>query len=146
MVKIAIGSDHRGFELKQYLVSLKEIGDHKILWVDGGSENDDRTDYPLYAQEVAAMVRRGDVDRGILLCGTGVGMSIAANRFKGVFAALVWCEEVARRSRREDGSNVLVLPADYLDQEQAVILILAWLDSEFLGGHYEKRLYQIDKF
>lgn len=146
MEKIAIGSDHRGYEIKRALTSLKEIGDHAIVWVDVGSETSERSDYPLYAQKVAKLVQKGEVNSGVLLCGTGVGMAIAANRFKKIFAALVWNEDVARRSKREDGSNILVLPADYLDNSQAVILILAWLDSEFLGGRYKERLKQIDSF
>ncbi|HBR70343.1 TPA: ribose-5-phosphate isomerase [Candidatus Dependentiae bacterium] len=146
MKKIAIGSDHRGYEIKRYLVSLDHIGDHKISWIDVGTSHNERTDYPQYAEKVVRFVQKHDVDCGILLCGTGIGMSIAANRFKGIFAALVWNEEVARRSKREDGSNVLVLPADYLDNEQALILVLAWLDSEFLGGHYAERLRQVESF
>jgi len=146
MTKIAIAADHHGYNIKEYLVLLNNIGDHEVLWIDSGTFNKERADYPSYAEKVARLVQNHEVDCGLLLCGTGIGMSIAANRFKKIFAALVWCEEVARRSKREDNSNILVLPADYLDNEQALILVLAWLDSEFLEGHYVKRLEQIESF
>jgi len=144
--KIVIGTDHHGFNIKQYLMNLKNIGKHEILWIDVGANSDERVDYPLYAQRAVKVLQKQAADVGILLCGTGVGMSMAANRFKGMFAALSWNQEIARRSKEEDGANILVLPADYLDNTQAVLIIQAWLDAEFLGGHYQKRLEQLDSF
>ena len=146
MKKIVIGSDHRGFYLKQHLIGLKNIGEHEISWVSVGADSDEKTDYPLYAKKAVEKMRKKEADCGVLLCGTGVGMSIAANRFKGIFAALSWNEEIARRSKKEDGANVLVLPAGYLNNLQAVSIIQAWLDAEFLGGNYQNRLKQIDSF
>ena len=145
-MKLVIGTDHRGFNIKQYLVSLKKIGLHEISWLDIGTDNEERVDYPLYAERAANSLLKNEVNGGVLLCGTGVGMSIATNRFDGIYAALVWNENVASRAKKEDGANILVLPADYLDNARAVSLIQSWLDADFLGGHYQDRLNQIDSF
>lgn len=146
MKKIVIGTDHRGFYLKQHLTGLTHIGCHEISWVDVGAYVDEKADYPIYARKAVQILQKKEADLGLLLCGTGVGMSIAANRFKGVFAALSWNEDIARRSKKEDGANVLVLPADYLDNEQTVSIVQAWLDAEFLDGNYQKRLELINSF
>jgi len=146
MKKIVIGTDHHGYNIKQYLISLKNIGEHKVLWVDVGADDDKQADYPLYAQKAVKTLQKKDADVGILLCGTGVGMSIAANRFRGIYAALSWNEDIARRSKKEDSANILVLPSDYLDNSKAFSIILSWLDATFLGGDYQKRLEQLDSF
>ncbi|MDP3888986.1 MAG: RpiB/LacA/LacB family sugar-phosphate isomerase, partial [bacterium] len=101
-------------------------------------------DYPLFACVVAQMIQKKEVDRGILICGSGIGMAVAANRFKGVYAGLVWNEEIARVSRKHDKVNVLVLPSDFISPQEAVILVNAWLETEFLGGRYQDRIHMID--
>lgn len=144
MKKIVIGADHRGFALKNFLVMQRSIGDCAIQWIDVGTDSTERTDYPLFAFKAVKKILANDAELGILICATGVGMSIAANRFKGVYAALAWNEDIARHARAHNNANILVLPADYLSSEQALALITAWLDTEFLGGHYASRLRDLD--
>ncbi|HJM68464.1 MAG TPA: RpiB/LacA/LacB family sugar-phosphate isomerase [Candidatus Babeliales bacterium] len=135
-MKIGIGADHRGYELKKYLIEA--LSD--IEWFDVGTGSDDRTDYPLYVPPVIDALKKGSIDCGILICGSGVGMSIVANRYKGIYAALVWNEKVAVQSKEHDNSNVLVLPSDYITSDQARDIVSAWLKAKFMGGRYQERL------
>ncbi|MBU1008201.1 RpiB/LacA/LacB family sugar-phosphate isomerase [Candidatus Dependentiae bacterium] len=140
-MKIIIGSDHRGYALKE---QLKEAFS-QIEWVDVGTTNgDDRADYPVVTKSVCKKILEGESDRGILICGSGIGVSIAANRFPKIYAALCWSPEVATVAREHDGANVLALPADFLDGDRAVATVQAWLDALFAGGRYQKRLDMID--
>lgn len=139
-MKIAIGSDHRGFLQKQFLIESLQFA----TWVDVGCFSQERCDFPFFAQDVAFKVQNKEVDAGILLCGTGIGMSIAANRFKGVYAALVWNVEVARLSKEHNNANVLVLPSDMLSQDQIKQMVFAWQQAVFLGGRYQERIGMID--
>ncbi len=140
-MKIAIGADHRGFSHKEFI--KQAIAD--VEWIDVGADNDERSDYPLFAHKVAQSIVDGVVQFGILLCGTGVGMAMTANRYNGVYAALVWNDEVARQSRSHDNANVLVLPSDFVSQQQSISMIHSWLNAEFLGGRYSERVKMIDK-
>lgn len=142
-MKIAIGSDHRGFALKMAL--MKSFNDSSVTWVDAGCHSKERCDYPLFAQTVAEQVQNKTVDAGILLCGSGIGMSIAANRFKHVYAALAWNVEIARLSKAHDNANILVLPADFVSEQEAVAMVNAWKAASFLGDRYQERLSLIDK-
>jgi|SRR3989338_5545918 len=139
-MRIGIGADHRGYELKQYLIKTLDT----IKWFDAGADSDERTDYPLYVPPVIDALKKGSIDYGILICGSGVGMSIAANRYKGVYAALVWNEKVAVQSKTGDNSNILVLPSDYITQDQARDMVLAWLKAKFMGGRYQDRLMLLE--
>ncbi len=141
-MKIAIGSDHRGFALKNAL--MQSLNDGSVLWVDKGCHSDERCDYPLFAQTVAQQVQSSTVDAGILICGSGIGMSIAANRLKNVYAALVWNVEVASLSKEHDNANILILPADFVSEQEAVACVDAWRGASFLGGRHEERLSLID--
>lgn len=141
---IAIGADHRGYAAKQILLGQAEVDGIIIEWVDCGTDSDERTDYPIYAQRVCHRVQESETDFGVLVCGTGVGMAIAANRFFGIYAALVWNAEIARRSREEDKANVLVLPADYLEHDEIMHCLKAWLSAEFIESRYGKRIDMID--
>ncbi len=141
-MKISIGADHRGFKLKQAIV--EHFGD--VEWLDVGTHDEQRTDYPLYAQRVCKAISDGGAQAGILICGSGVGVSIAANRFKGIYAALCWNADVARLAKEHDGANVLVLPSDFVTSEQAFEMIKAWRDAVFKGGRYQERLEMMDKF
>ena len=138
-MKIAIGADHRGYELKQFLIEVPDIE-----WVDVGTDSDERTDYPLYVPPVVDALYAKTVDYGVLICGTGVGMSIVANRYKHIYAALAWNVDVARLSKEDDNSNVLVLPADFVTQDQARDMLSAWLEAKFKSGEYEDRLALFD--
>ncbi len=138
-MKIAIGTDHHGVTLKNYI--MHTLTD--VHWIDKGAFDQERTDYPIYAHAVVHALLDKQVDAGILLCGSGVGMSIAANRFEGIYAALVWNEDVARLSKEHDNANVIVLPADFIQAEEAVAMIRAWKKSCFLGGRYQERVAMI---
>lgn len=145
-MKLAIGTDHRGFEHKNFLKKNLVIANQSIEWVDVGANTAERSDYPVYAHELCRLVREGKADLGILLCGSGVGMAIAANRFRGIYAALAWNEAVAKQSREDDNANVLVLPADFISPEQAVSMTAVWLQATFHGGRYQKRIEMLDLY
>ncbi len=139
-MKISIGADHRGFLLKQAII--KRLLD--ISWLDVGTDSTARTDYPIYAQRVCRDLTEKKADLGILICGSGVGICIAANRYKGIYAALCWNSDVARMAKEDDGANVLVLPADFISEQEAFAIINAWLKASFKAGVYQKRLALID--
>jgi ribose 5-phosphate isomerase B len=146
MKRIVIGADHRGVALKNFLLEQRVIGDHVVQWLDVGTTNVERTDYPLYAFKAVKKLQAHEADYGVLICASGVGMSIAANRFKHIYAALAWCEDVARHARLHDNANILVLPAAYVTNEEARAMVGVWLQTEFLGGHYATRLRDLDQF
>ncbi len=140
--RIPIGADHAGFELKERLV--KELEALGYEPEDVGTHSTASTDYPDYAHQVADQVARGEVQRGVLLCGTGLGMSYAANRHHGVRAAVAWNPEVAKLSREHNDANVLVLPARFLTQGQSVDILRAWLETPFDGGRHTRRIAKIE--
>lgn len=141
---LAIGSDHRGFEQKEYIKAQFRVADAWVTWLDQGAYNDERSDYPIFAQKVAQAVQKGDALGGVLLCGTGAGMAIVANRFGGIYAGLVWNEQTARMAKEHDNVNVLVLPSDFITPEQALEYVLVWFHATFIAGEYQKRLDLID--
>lgn len=144
-MKIAIGADHHGFAGKEYIKQHVRIKNDPIEWIDVGTFDEERTDYPIFAQKVCQATLEGQADKGILLCGTGIGMSIAANRFENIYAGLAWNEEVARLSREDDNTNILVLPSDYVSNELMVTMVQAWLSAAFNGGRHQERIAMIDK-
>ncbi len=139
-MKISIGADHRGYALKQ------AIQEHfsAIDWLDIGAHDATRSDYPSYAAAVTSNVAQHRTDAGILLCGSGIGMSIAANRHKGIYAGLCWSPAVATVAKEDDGINVLIMPADFLQPAEAYAIINAWLAAEFKSGRYQERLATLD--
>ena len=140
--KIPIGADHAGFPLKQRLVAeLKKLGYDPI---DVGTNSPDSTDYPDYAHPVARQVEAGEAKRGVLLCGTGLGMSYAANRHHGVRAAVAWTPEIAELARQHNDANVLVLPARFVSEEEGVAILKKWLDTPFEGGRHQRRVDKIE--
>jgi len=139
-MKITIGSDHRGYELKKNII--EHFGD--IEWLDMGADSVDRTDYPIYAKKACDTLLENNADFGILLCGSGVGMSIAANRFKGIYAALCWNEEVARMAKEDDNANILIIPVDFVQQDQVFKMVKTWLSTQFKDGRHQARLAMID--
>jgi ribose 5-phosphate isomerase B len=139
---IPIGADHAGFELKERLKrELKALGYEPL---DLGTNSTDSTDYPDYAHPVASRVERGEAARGVLLCGTGLGMAYAANRHHGVRAAVAWTPEIARLARAHNNANVLVLPARFVTEQDALAILRAWLDAPFEGGRHERRVEKIE--
>ena len=138
--KTAIGSDHRGFSLKQSIISvLNEMG---IPVEDTGVFIEEAADYPLFAKRVARAVSEKTCARGILICGSGIGMSIVANKFPGVRAALCHTVDSARKSRMHNDANVLVLGQD-VDQATAKKMLKVWFETPFEGGRHQIRLDQI---
>ena len=141
--KILIASDHAGFALKEQLERALDERGFDVL--DLGTNSPDSTDYADFAHPLAERVSSGEVKRGVLLCGTGLGMSYAANRHAGVRAAVAWNPEVARLARSHNDSNVLVLPARFLSPEQGVAILDAWLETSFEGGRHARRVDKIDR-
>lgn len=140
-MRIAIGSDHRGFAVKQKLIELlKQLGQEAV---DVGTNSTESCDYPDIACVVAGQVSRREVDRGILICGTGIGMSIAANKFPGVRAAPCHDDLSAEMSRRHNDLNVLCLSADMLGEKLIDRMVEIWLNTEFEGGRHARRVEKI---
>lgn len=140
---IPIGADHAGYQLKERLV--KELAALGFEPVDVGTHNGDSVDYPDFAHRVAERVELGHNLRGVLLCGTGLGMSYAANRHPGVRAAVAWTPEIAHLAREHNDANVLVLPARFLDEEQGVTILREWLSTPFAGGRHARRVAKIEE-
>jgi len=140
---IPIASDHAGYDMKQRLIG--ELSAMGYSPQDLGTNSDaNPDDYPDYAHPLAKEVSSGEVKRGILLCGSGIGMDIVANRYPGVRAALAWEPEIAELSRKHNNSNVLVLPARFMSNESAVEAMKRWLTTDFDGGRHERRIEKID--
>ena len=135
---IAIGSDHGGYELKE---ELKKVLEEKGLeYKDCGAYSTDRVDYPIVAKEVSKSVAEKVCERGILICRSGYGMAMVANKFKGVRSAPCFCTRAAQFSRLHNDSNVLSLGADYVTVEEAKEILNTWLTTEFEGGRHQERL------
>jgi ribose 5-phosphate isomerase B len=141
-MKVIIGCDHAGFPLKTEVKTLLENMGHTIE--DVGCYNEESVDYPVYGKAVAAGVASGEFPRGILICGSGLGMSMVANRFKGVRAAL--CNDLysAVLSRKHNNANLLVLGGRLIGSDLAGEIVAIWLSAEFDGGRHELRLAQLD--
>ena len=140
-MRIALGADHRGFALKEDL--RRWLNEHGEEVTDFGTSTAESVDYPDYAFKVAGAVARRRADRGILVCSTGIGMSIAANKARGVRAALVDSVKLARLSREHNDSNVLCLGADHVSSAAARRIVGVWLRTEFAGGRHARRLAKI---
>ena len=140
-MRIAIGTDHRGYAIRSKVIELVERLGHTVE--DVGSFSGDAVDYPDIAAAVARKVSRGEVDRGILVCGTGMGMAIAANKFHGVRAAPCHDDLTAEMSRRHNDSNVLCLSADLLGERLIDRMVELWLSTPFEGGRHARRVEKI---
>ncbi len=138
MLTIAIGSDHAGYHLKEKIKEYLISKGYQIL--DFGTQSTESTDYPLFAREVCLAIQKGEAQRGILICGTGIGMSITANKFKGIRASLCFNEYMARMSRKHNDSNVLCLGSRVLGEDLAIAIVDVWLSTDFEGGRHEKRV------
>lgn len=139
---IPIASDHAGFEMKEKIKAQLAALGYDVQ--DLGTHSPASTDYPDYAHPVAAEVENGTVKRGVLLCGTGLGMSYAANRHPHVRAAVAWTPEIAELSRKHNDANVLVLPARFVSEEDGIAILKKWLDTPFEGGRHERRVEKIE--
>ena len=135
---IAIGSDHGGYKLKE---EIKKYFDEKdIKYKDFGTYSEERVDYPNIAKEVSKAVQSKKCDRGILICRSGYGMAMVANKFKGIRSAPCFCEEAAKFSRMHNDTNVLSLGADYVTTGEAIAIVRMWIATEFEGGRHKERL------
>ena len=140
---IAIGSDHGGLLLKEAVKKL--LADREIPFEDCGTDNGDSVDYPDFGERVARKVSAGEVEKGILVCGTGIGMSIVANKFPHVRAALVTDSFMAQMAKEHNNANILVLGGRVLDESAAKTMVATWLDATFEGGRHQGRLDKIEK-
>lgn len=140
---IAIGSDHGGYKLKEEI--KKYLKEKEIEYKDFGTMNEENIDYPNIATEVAKSVQSKECEKGILICRSGIGMSICANKFKGIRCTPCYKEETAKFSRMHNDSNILALGADYVTTNEAICILRIWLVTEFEGGRHEERLKLIEK-
>ena len=140
-MQIAIGSDHVGYSLKEELKSF--LSERGFSLMDCGTDSDASCNYPLFAHKVAEAVASGSCQRGILICGTGIGMSIVANKFPGVRAALATDEFMAQMAREHNNANVLVLGGRVLSADLAIRMVNVWLDTDYEGGRHQRRLDKI---
>ena len=142
-MRVAIGSDHRGFHVKSKVAGLLDRLNHQV--VDLGTGDGESVDYPDFAEAVSHKVAAGEVDRGILVCGTGIGMAIAANKFPGVRAAPCHDDLTAEMSRRHNDTNVLCLAADLLGEPLIDRMVEIWLTTKFEGGRHARRIDKISQ-
>lgn len=139
--KIALGADHAGFEEKEKLKkTLDELG---VEYEDLGTYSTDSVDYPDFAQKVGEAVAGGEVEQGIIVCGSGIGIAIAANKIHGVRAAQAWNEETAKLARQHNDANVLSIGARVIPEEEIPKIVKAWFSTDFEGGRHEKRVEKI---
>ncbi len=141
-MKIAVGSDHAGYEAKKAVVAWLVRNEYEVL--DKGTFSLDSVDYPDFAKAVAHSVADGESAQGILLCGSGVGVSIVANKVKGIRAALVFNEDIARLSREHNNANVMCLPARFLTTDQIERCLTNWFQAKFEGGRHARRVEKIE--
>lgn len=139
--KIALAADHAGYEEKEKI--KRTLGELGVEYVDMGTASTDSVDYPDYAKKVGDAVAHGEFEQGLLVCGSGTGMAIAANKIKGVRAAVAWNEDIARLAREHNDANVLALPARFMSDEEAVNVLKAWFAADFEGGRHAKRVEKI---
>lgn len=141
--KVIIGSDHRGYDLKETLLTF--LRKEKIDCFDAGTDTGNSVDYPKFAAIVAKKVSSGEFKRGVLICGMGIGMSIAANKFKNIRAALCINTHMAEMSRKHNDANILVLSSMQTDEKLAKKIFITWFQTEFAGGRHKLRLDLIKK-
>lgn len=138
-----LGSDHGGLELKELIKEF--LVERQVAFTDMGTDNDSSVDYPDFGESVARAVSTGQADRGILICGTGIGMSIVANKFPGVRAALVHDTFTAQMAKEHNNANILVLGGRVLEPDNARAMLAAWLDAEYEGDRHQRRLDKISR-
>ena len=140
---IAIGADHGGYELKEGI--KKYFDKNNIEYKDYGTFSPERTDYPIYAKKVAEAIINNEADKGILICRSSYGMTMVANKFKGIRAASVTDEKLAEAAKADDDINVIALSGDTMNLEECIDIINKWLNTPFKGGRYQERLDMLAK-
>ena len=141
MRKIALASDHAGFELKEKLENYLKDKGFEVF--DFGTHSQESVDYPDYVHPLAEAVEKGEYDLGIIVCGSGNGVAITANKHQGIRAAYCWNEEIARLARRHNDANVCALPGRFIAFDYARVIVDAFLSAEFEGGRHERRVKKI---
>ncbi len=140
--KIALAADHAGYEEKEKIkATLDELG---VEYVDMGTDSSDSVDYPDYAVKVAEAVSNGEFEQGLLVCGSGTGMAIAANKVSGIRAAVAWTPDIARLAREHNDANILSLPARFTSPEESAKIVKAWFAADFEGGRHQRRVEKIE--
>lgn len=140
---IFLGSDHRGYPLKESI--KKYLKEKKVEFIDCGTYSEESTDYPSFAKKVSKYVQKDKNNRGILICGTGIGMCIVANKFRGVRCALCSNIETTKYSRLHNNSNILALSANEINKEQVAELLDIWLNTDFEGERHQRRIDIIEE-
>jgi len=140
-MKIAIGNDHAGTEYKNAIVHFLEKNGHEV--VNCGTNSNDSVDYPDFAHQVAKRINNVEADLGVLLCGTGNGVAITANKHPKVRAGLAWTKEIAAIIKQHNNANILVIPARFTSQPQAVAMVESFLNTDFEGGRHQRRIDKI---
>ncbi|RWU05515.1 ribose 5-phosphate isomerase B [Pedobacter chitinilyticus] len=138
-IKLAIGADHAGFEYKEILKAF--LADYQVT--DFGTHSLDSVDYPDFAHPVASSVEKGEADFGILVCGSGQGVAITANKHQGIRAAVTWLTDIAKLSRQHNNANVICIPARFVSPELAKEMVTAFLETPFEGGRHANRVNKI---
>lgn len=141
-MRIALAADHAGFEEKEKIkATLDEIG---VEYTDMGTDSCDSVDYPQFARKAAEAVAAGEYEQGLLVCGSGTGMAIAANKVPGIRAAVAWNEDIARLARQHNDANVLSLPARFIPPDEMGNIVKAWFAADFEGGRHARRVDKIE--
>ena len=143
-ISISIGSDHAGFELKKQIIDY--LKKKSFIVIDKGCFSEERADYPDFAHHTAESVITKESEFGILMCGSGNGINMTANKHKGIRAALCWTSEIAAMARQHNDANVLVLPARYITISEALKCVDVFLTEKFEGGRHQERIEKIDLF
>ena len=141
-MKILIGNDHAGYSLK--LSIIKNLED-KYEFFDKGSYSDESVDYPYYASIIAKEIQSEKGDLGILICGTGNGVCMTANKFKGIRAVICWNEEIAKLAKQHNNANIICLPSRFIKVEEAIKIIESFILEKFEGGRHERRIKKINE-
>ena len=139
---IALGADHGGYKLKEEI--KKYLDEKEIKYEDLGTYSEERTDYPIYAKKVAEAIQNNECETGILICRSGYGMTVVANKFRGIRAASIHDQESAKFAKADDDINVITLGGDYLTTNEAICIIRNWIGTEFKGGRYAERIKMIE--
>ena len=142
-MNIIISNDHAGVELKNKVKKYLEAGGHKLI--DFGNNDGESVDYPDIIHPLAKEISKNKDSKGIIMCGTGNGVSMVANKYDGVRAALCWNKEIASLSRQHNNANVLSLPARFLTTDEAIEIVNTFLETDFEGGRHERRVNKINK-
>jgi ribose 5-phosphate isomerase B len=139
--KIAIGNDHAGYEMKEVVLEWLEEKGYEIK--NFGTDSPESVDYPDFVHPVADAVEKGEFDLGVLVCGSGQGVSFTANKHQGIRAALCWSAEISKLSRQHNNANILCLPGRFLTDEEGIEILKTFLETEFEGGRHQKRLDKV---